>query len=294
MITDETLAAIEALVPLAPLASAAKRPPDPGGPAPAAGSAAGRLLRHGVPPQPERPRAPLRPAPRAVRRGREALRLPRPVVQVHRGATRAGRARDRGGTGRRRPSRQRREPLRARGGRQPRHQHELLDARRHPDGDALRRARSRRADPSRQDARHDDRGRGGHALPHGRACSGSRASAPTPGSFSPAPSPRPGRRSTCSPSASPARSRRPPTRWAASTASSSRPGIGEHQPEIRAAICARLAWLGVAIDPEANARHATRIDAAGSRIAVLVVPTDEEQVIAEEAVSVLQAEGRDA
>ena len=65
-------------------------------------------------------------------------------------------------------------------------------------------------------------------------------------------------------------------------------GIGEHQPDIRAAICARLAWLGVAIDPDANARHATRIANAASRVAVLLVPTDEEQVIAEEALSVLR------
>jgi acetate kinase len=69
-------------------------------------------------------------------------------------------------------------------------------------------------------------------------------------------------------------------------------GIGEHQPEIRAAIAARLAWLGVAIDPAANARHATRIDVADSRIAVFVIPTDEEQVIAEETVSVLHSSGR--
>jgi len=66
-------------------------------------------------------------------------------------------------------------------------------------------------------------------------------------------------------------------------------GIGEHQPDIRAAVCERLAWLGVAILPDANARNAMRIDSDGSRIAVLVVPTDEEQVIAEEAHAILQA-----
>ncbi len=31
-------------------------------------------------------------------------------------------------------------------------------------------------------------------------------------------------------------------------------GIGEHAPEIRAAVCQRLAWLGVALDADANAR----------------------------------------
>jgi acetate kinase len=69
-------------------------------------------------------------------------------------------------------------------------------------------------------------------------------------------------------------------------------GIGEHQPEIRAAICARLAWLGVAIDADANARNATRIEAAHAKVAVLVVPTDEEQVIADETLAVLRTEGR--
>lgn len=30
-------------------------------------------------------------------------------------------------------------------------------------------------------------------------------------------------------------------------------GIGEHAPEVRAAVCEHLAWLGVGIDPDANA-----------------------------------------
>ena len=66
-------------------------------------------------------------------------------------------------------------------------------------------------------------------------------------------------------------------------------GIGEHQPAIRAGICERLAWLGVTIDGEANARNATRIEASGGKVAVLVVATDEEQVIAAEAVSILNS-----
>ncbi|MCX5570175.1 acetate/propionate family kinase [Kaistia nematophila] len=65
-------------------------------------------------------------------------------------------------------------------------------------------------------------------------------------------------------------------------------GIGEHQPAVRAAVCAHLAWLGAALDPEANAANATRIEAASSRIAVRVIPTDEEQVIAEEAATLLR------
>lgn len=65
-------------------------------------------------------------------------------------------------------------------------------------------------------------------------------------------------------------------------------GIGEHQPDIRDAICRHLVWLGVALDPAANRRNAERIDAADTRIAVLVIPTDKEQVIAEEACDVLR------
>jgi acetate kinase len=66
-------------------------------------------------------------------------------------------------------------------------------------------------------------------------------------------------------------------------------GIGEHQPQIRAAICHRLGWLGVVIDDDANCRNAPRVD-AGGKVAVLVIATDEEQVIAEEAWSILNAE----
>ena len=68
-------------------------------------------------------------------------------------------------------------------------------------------------------------------------------------------------------------------------------GIGEHQPEIRAAVCERLAWLGVAVDPNANARNATRIHTADTKVKVLVVPTDEEQIIADETCAVLEAQG---
>lgn len=60
-------------------------------------------------------------------------------------------------------------------------------------------------------------------------------------------------------------------------------GIGEHAPGVRAGIVARLGVLGVHLDPAANADHGR---ATGGRIslpggpAALVVPTDEERVIA--------------
>jgi acetate kinase len=68
-------------------------------------------------------------------------------------------------------------------------------------------------------------------------------------------------------------------------------GIGEHQPEVRAAICERLAWLGVEIDQRANTDNASVISSDRSRIAVLVLETDEEQIIANEAISILRSEG---
>ena len=57
-------------------------------------------------------------------------------------------------------------------------------------------------------------------------------------------------------------------------------GIGEHSPEIRARIAARLAWLGAEIDPAANAAGATCISTPASRLPILVIPTDEERMIA--------------
>ncbi|WP_193369885.1 acetate/propionate family kinase [Pelagibius marinus] len=57
-------------------------------------------------------------------------------------------------------------------------------------------------------------------------------------------------------------------------------GIGERSAPIRAAICARLAWLGAELDPAANAAGEARIAAAASRLGLWIVPTDEESMIA--------------
>ncbi len=57
-------------------------------------------------------------------------------------------------------------------------------------------------------------------------------------------------------------------------------GIGEHVPAIRAAICARLEWLGVTLDPSLNAHVTGRISTPGSRVAIWVIPADEEASIA--------------
>ena len=57
-------------------------------------------------------------------------------------------------------------------------------------------------------------------------------------------------------------------------------GIGEHAAEIRARIAERLRWLGAELDPEANDAGATRVSTPASRVALLVIPTDEELMIA--------------
>ncbi|MFD2676663.1 acetate/propionate family kinase [Camelimonas lactis] len=68
-------------------------------------------------------------------------------------------------------------------------------------------------------------------------------------------------------------------------------GIGEHQPQMRAMICERLAWLGVRLDVEKNAANAFDIASADSQRGVFVLATDEEQVIAREAVAALAGAG---
>jgi acetate kinase len=60
-------------------------------------------------------------------------------------------------------------------------------------------------------------------------------------------------------------------------------GIGEHAPAIRSRICDGLGFLGVQLDPDSNARNAANgrlISSSAARVAVWVIPTDEETVIA--------------
>jgi len=64
-------------------------------------------------------------------------------------------------------------------------------------------------------------------------------------------------------------------------------GIGENAPAIRAGICERLDWLGIALDPQANANNAARIESPDSSIRVLVIPTDEELMIALHTIALL-------
>jgi acetate kinase len=65
-------------------------------------------------------------------------------------------------------------------------------------------------------------------------------------------------------------------------------GIGENSPAIRARIAEKLAWLGVVFDPQANANGTPQISRPESRVLLLVVPTDEELMIAQHTVALLR------
>jgi acetate kinase len=68
-------------------------------------------------------------------------------------------------------------------------------------------------------------------------------------------------------------------------------GIGENSIEVRALVAERIAWLGATLDPEANAAGKTLISRADSRVAVMVVPTDEELMIARHTLNLLLQQG---
>ncbi|HXT78613.1 MAG TPA: acetate/propionate family kinase [Acetobacteraceae bacterium] len=65
-------------------------------------------------------------------------------------------------------------------------------------------------------------------------------------------------------------------------------GIGERAPAIRDRVCAGLRWLGVELDPEANARNDAVISTPQSRVSIRVIPTDEEAMIARHTLQVIR------
>jgi acetate kinase len=64
-------------------------------------------------------------------------------------------------------------------------------------------------------------------------------------------------------------------------------GIGENSVGVRGRVCEQLSWLGVALDPTENARHARRISRPDSRVTVYIMPTDEELMIAQHTLALL-------
>jgi acetate kinase len=71
-------------------------------------------------------------------------------------------------------------------------------------------------------------------------------------------------------------------------------GIGENSPSMRARIVERLGWLGAVLDEEANEAGATSIGQPAGRVALYVLPTDEEFMIARHTLSLLTVHGSQA
>lgn len=68
-------------------------------------------------------------------------------------------------------------------------------------------------------------------------------------------------------------------------------GVGEHVPEVRARILSGLQWAGIELDTAANERargKELRISASKSRVAVHIIPVDEEHRLVSAALAVLR------
>jgi acetate kinase len=65
-------------------------------------------------------------------------------------------------------------------------------------------------------------------------------------------------------------------------------GIGENSATIRERVCGDAAWLGVEVDPAANAAGGPRISTAGARASAWSIPTNEELMIARHTRRMLQ------
>lgn len=61
-------------------------------------------------------------------------------------------------------------------------------------------------------------------------------------------------------------------------------GVGENSPELRESVCEKLGFMGVTLDKEANRSRGKEVVISGkdSKVKVVVIPTDEELVIAQD------------
>jgi acetate kinase len=66
-------------------------------------------------------------------------------------------------------------------------------------------------------------------------------------------------------------------------------GIGENSAAIRARVAEKLGWLGAVLDPAANTTENSLISDPHCRVALYVVPTDEELMIARHTLSLVSA-----
>jgi len=65
-------------------------------------------------------------------------------------------------------------------------------------------------------------------------------------------------------------------------------GIGENSAPLRAALCSKLAWLGVKLDKRGNLSGGPRISTPDSRVSVWVIPTNEELMIAQHTLALIR------
>ena len=67
-------------------------------------------------------------------------------------------------------------------------------------------------------------------------------------------------------------------------------GIGENSAEIRSSVCRNLGAFGVKIDETVNrsARMGGTISVEGSAVKVLIIPADEESIVARETVNAVR------
>lgn len=71
-------------------------------------------------------------------------------------------------------------------------------------------------------------------------------------------------------------------------------GVGEHAPAVRAAVLKNMEWAGVRLDANANETilgQEGRISDIGSKIGVWVIPVDEQQILAQEALTLIASRG---
>ena len=66
-------------------------------------------------------------------------------------------------------------------------------------------------------------------------------------------------------------------------------GVGENSPELREQIVANLGFMGIKIDPEKNKTRGEEkdISAADARVHTLLIPTNEELVIAQDTAAIV-------
>jgi acetate kinase len=58
-------------------------------------------------------------------------------------------------------------------------------------------------------------------------------------------------------------------------------GIGENSERLRASVLDGMGWLGIALDPQANAARGPLISKSDSAVRAFVIKTDEEAMIAQ-------------